>query len=280
MSFFTNNASDRCPGRINGNPVNGLCEKVCVEVKAPRQFKELSPSYNAQMQLEMEVLDADVGLFTQGVMVGDKLKVFHTLVKRDEGFIERNIDALKKFMDDFEKAKNNHFDLELEVLSREYVALSAQSKEIQGKLSALKEKLIARGSFENAFVSVIEKTRRGGFDFAKYCSDLDIYNGFSSLADFCQRYAFDKSYASSIISSMNRSYDNAIMLRETIGSDALSYIELALKRMEDAQFSETFCIWLIEKRTESSFCERATPLITLSITKLLISKFAIIYYLH
>lgn len=38
---------------------------------------------------------------------------------------------------------------------------------------------------------------------------------------------------------MNRSYDNAIMLRETIGSDALSYIELALKRMEDAQFSET-----------------------------------------
>ena len=33
MSFFTNNASDRCPGRINGNPVNGLCEKVCVEAE-------------------------------------------------------------------------------------------------------------------------------------------------------------------------------------------------------------------------------------------------------
>lgn len=151
--------------------MNNAGEKVCVEVKAPRQFKELSPSYNAQMQLEMEVLDADIGLFTQGVMVGDKLKVFHTLVKRDEGFIERNIDALKKFMDDFYKAKNNHFDLELEVLSQEYVALSKQSKEIQGKLSALKEQLIARGSFENAFVSVIEKTRRGGFDFAKYCKD-------------------------------------------------------------------------------------------------------------
>ncbi len=33
MSFFTNNASDRCPGRINGNPTNGLCEKVCVEAE-------------------------------------------------------------------------------------------------------------------------------------------------------------------------------------------------------------------------------------------------------
>ncbi len=33
MSFFCNFQSDRCPGQINGNPMNGLCEKVCVEVK-------------------------------------------------------------------------------------------------------------------------------------------------------------------------------------------------------------------------------------------------------
>lgn len=77
------------------------------------------------------------------------------------------------------------------------------------------------------------------FDYAKYCSDLDIYNGFSSLSDFCNRYAFDKGYPSSIIASMTRSYDNAIMLRETIGSEALSYIELALRRLQDAQFSQT-----------------------------------------
>ncbi len=77
------------------------------------------------------------------------------------------------------------------------------------------------------------------FDYSQYCYDLDIYNGFTSLADFCNRYAFDKNYASSIICSMTRSYDNAIMLRETIGSDALSYIELALRRLENAQFSKT-----------------------------------------
>ncbi|MBE5756664.1 MAG: hypothetical protein E7342_02575 [Clostridiales bacterium] len=33
MSFFCNFNSDRCPGPINGNPLNGLCDKVCVEVK-------------------------------------------------------------------------------------------------------------------------------------------------------------------------------------------------------------------------------------------------------
>lgn len=33
MSFFCNFQSDRCPGAINGNPLNGLCEKVCIETK-------------------------------------------------------------------------------------------------------------------------------------------------------------------------------------------------------------------------------------------------------
>ncbi len=33
MSFFCNFQSDRCPGPINGNPLNGLCEKTCVQVK-------------------------------------------------------------------------------------------------------------------------------------------------------------------------------------------------------------------------------------------------------
>ena len=33
MSFFCNFQSDRCPGPINGNPLNGLCEKVCIEAQ-------------------------------------------------------------------------------------------------------------------------------------------------------------------------------------------------------------------------------------------------------
>ena len=33
MSFFSNCSSDRIPSRISGNPLNGLCEKVCVQAK-------------------------------------------------------------------------------------------------------------------------------------------------------------------------------------------------------------------------------------------------------
>lgn len=34
MSFFSNNFhSDKCPGTISGNPLNGLCEKVCIQAQ-------------------------------------------------------------------------------------------------------------------------------------------------------------------------------------------------------------------------------------------------------
>ena len=33
MSFFSNCTTDKTPGRITGNPLNGLCEKVCVQAK-------------------------------------------------------------------------------------------------------------------------------------------------------------------------------------------------------------------------------------------------------
>ncbi len=33
MSFFSSNRTTRCPGPMTGNPLNGLCEKACLEVK-------------------------------------------------------------------------------------------------------------------------------------------------------------------------------------------------------------------------------------------------------
>ena len=33
MSFFSNFQSDKCPGPMTGNPIHGLCEKVCIQVK-------------------------------------------------------------------------------------------------------------------------------------------------------------------------------------------------------------------------------------------------------
>ena len=33
MSFFSNFSSDHCPGPITGNPMTGLCEKVCIQAE-------------------------------------------------------------------------------------------------------------------------------------------------------------------------------------------------------------------------------------------------------
>lgn len=51
MSFFCNFQSDRCPGQITGNPLNGLCEKVCV------QAKKVFDACMQQTQLTNVVLD-------------------------------------------------------------------------------------------------------------------------------------------------------------------------------------------------------------------------------
>ena len=33
MSFYSNFQSNKCPGAITGNPINGLCEKVCIQAE-------------------------------------------------------------------------------------------------------------------------------------------------------------------------------------------------------------------------------------------------------
>jgi len=75
--------------------------------------------------------------------------------------------------------------------------------------------------------------------YQKYCERLDIPNIYNSKEDFLQRYPFDSQVPDSIISNLNRAYDNAIVLRETIGSDALSYIQLSIYAMNKAAQSQS-----------------------------------------
>ena len=70
--------------------------------------------------------------------------------------------------------------------------------------------------------------------YQKFCGSLDIPDIYQSKEDFIRRYAFDESVPDSIISNLNRAYDNAIVLRETIGSDALSYVQLSIYAMNNA----------------------------------------------
>jgi len=53
MSFFSNFQSDKCPGVINGNPLNGLNEKVCI------QAQKIFDACIKQVQIENYTLTLD-----------------------------------------------------------------------------------------------------------------------------------------------------------------------------------------------------------------------------
>lgn len=70
-----------------------------------------------------------------------------------------------------------------------------------------------------------------------FCQSVDIPNIYQSKEDFLERYPFDESNPDSILSNLTRAYDNAIVLRELIGSETLSYIQLAIYSMNKAKES-------------------------------------------
>lgn len=75
--------------------------------------------------------------------------------------------------------------------------------------------------------------------YAEFCNSLDIPNIYTSKEDFKRKYPFDAQNPDSIISNLNRAYDNAVVLRESIGSEALSYIQLAIYDMNRAAESSS-----------------------------------------
>ena len=75
-------------------------------------------------------------------------------------------------------------------------------------------------------------------DYAGLCDRLDIPNIYASREDFIRRYCFDPADPNSIHANLTRAYDNAVTLREEIGSEVLSYIQLAVYDMNKAGISD------------------------------------------
>ena len=77
-----------------------------------------------------------------------------------------------------------------------------------------------------------------GDRYEDFCVSIDIPNVYRDKEDFLVRYPFDPECNDSIISNLNRAYDNAIELRESIGSETLSFIQLAIYEMNRASQSK------------------------------------------
>lgn len=86
--------------------------------------------------------------------------------------------------------------------------------------------------FAASFDTMIDRYEGG---YADFCRDLDIPNIYTSSEDFIDRYCFASEDPNSILSNLTRAYDNAITLREEIGSETVSYIQLAVYAMNKAR---------------------------------------------
>ena len=89
--------------------------------------------------------------------------------------------------------------------------------------------------FANYFDSMIDLNSD---EYERFCKSQDIPNIYTSIEDFAARYCFDGEDPNSIYSNLMRAYDNAIVLREEIGSETLAYIQLAVYAMNKAAASD------------------------------------------
>ena len=75
-------------------------------------------------------------------------------------------------------------------------------------------------------------------EYKEFCIRQDIPDIYRSAEDFAERYCFDEDDPNSIISNLSRAYDNAVVMREEIGSMTLSYIQMAVYAMNKAKQSD------------------------------------------
>lgn len=68
--------------------------------------------------------------------------------------------------------------------------------------------------------------------YKTYCERLNIPDVYGSNDVFADSYPFDKENPDSLIANMSRAYDNAIVLRDELSSNVLSYLQLAVDIFE------------------------------------------------
>jgi uncharacterized alpha-E superfamily protein len=64
-----------------------------------------------------------------------------------------------------------------------------------------------------------------------FCKKMGVENKYSSSEDFFQKYLYDETNPDSVINMLDRTKSNAMVLREEIMSETLSYIEMSISHI-------------------------------------------------
>lgn len=68
--------------------------------------------------------------------------------------------------------------------------------------------------------------------YKKYLSCFGLYDNYGDADSFIKSFIFDKDNPGSVFYSLERAYDNGIVLREEISTEALSFLQLAMDKLE------------------------------------------------
>lgn len=75
--------------------------------------------------------------------------------------------------------------------------------------------------------------------YAVFCEKIGIPDIYGSRENFIKTYPFDEKDSNSVISNLNRAYDNAIVMRDYIGTETMAYIQLAIDDVNAAKAGNT-----------------------------------------
>ena len=75
--------------------------------------------------------------------------------------------------------------------------------------------------------------------YAVLCRKIGIADIYGSGENFKKKYPFDATDENSIITSLNKAYDNAIVMRDYIGTETMAYIQLAIDDIQHAEQSNS-----------------------------------------
>jgi len=77
--------------------------------------------------------------------------------------------------------------------------------------------------------------------YQNVCAKLSIPDKYGSKEVFVVNYLFDEADPHSVISNLKCACDNAMVMRDMVGSEAIAYIQLALDTMVEAK-AKDFCL--------------------------------------
>ncbi len=87
-------------------------------------------------------------------------------------------------------------------------------------------------SLERLYDKVIDRDPE---HYKKYLSCFGIADTYGSYKEFCKSFIFDKNNVCSASYSLERAYDNGIVLREEISTEALAYLQLAKDKLSSTE---------------------------------------------